>query len=469
MQFRNHGSEVVYCKPDSKSVERLDLIAAAAKIDVELLYPMSGIETDEPILRSGRIDVLLGQGQTGQVLRNLCLIVLKNSPDSWSRIVSLMKRLFSVDLEDPIETSRGSIDLFYHQENTRDALDISLAGHGLRQMLLIFAYLYSHPQSVLLIDEPDAHLEILRQKQIYILLRDIASENDSQVVLATHSEVILEEALDQNLTLLIDGKPNDLAAQSDIRNALKHFGTRHYVRARQLRHVMYVEGGSDLDILREFARKLGHQVAEIWDERINAFYVQDNFPDAEGVESQLERVEGGFGITPKKHFFALQSMVPELKGLAILDSDGRARSDSDDRGLRTTYWKRYEIENYIVAPNVLASYLQKQFGHTPLFVESGNRLLENLILARIFDGNREDFSEWKSMSVNAARLFWESKTERVKLSRFAEDYFRELAEELGHAMLLRKGNLHKLIEFVDENTLPLEVEKKLDLLRGLWT
>lgn len=57
-----------------------------------------------------------------------------------------------------------------------------------------------------MVDEPDAHLEILRQKQVYVLLRDIASENESQVIMVTHSEVILDEALDNNLTLLLDGR-----------------------------------------------------------------------------------------------------------------------------------------------------------------------------------------------------------------------------------------------------------------------
>ena len=72
---------------------------------------------------------------------------------------------------------------------------MSVAGRGLQQLLLIFAYLYSHRNAVLLIDEPDAHLEILRQRQVYVLLREIAAQNESQVVLVTHSEVVLEEAL----------------------------------------------------------------------------------------------------------------------------------------------------------------------------------------------------------------------------------------------------------------------------------
>ncbi|MGL1386238.1 AAA family ATPase, partial [Vibrio parahaemolyticus] len=36
--------------------------------------------------------------------------------------------------------------------------------------------------SVLLLDEPDAHLEILRQRQIYQVLSDAARESGSQFI-----------------------------------------------------------------------------------------------------------------------------------------------------------------------------------------------------------------------------------------------------------------------------------------------
>ena len=198
MTFRNQGEDLVYCTPDTETLEQPEAIATAAALKVELLYPMSGLDTEEPILQRGRIDVLLGQGQTAQVLRNLCLLVWQEDPRHWARITAWMERLFDIELGEPARTARGSIDLFYRQESVREPLDIALAGRGLQQMLLVFAYLYSHPGSVLLIDEPDAHLEILRQKQVYVLLRELAAENASQVILATHSEVILNEALDHN-------------------------------------------------------------------------------------------------------------------------------------------------------------------------------------------------------------------------------------------------------------------------------
>lgn len=468
MRFRNQGEDLVYCTPDDRTVKKPDLIKAAAALSVELLYPMSGLETEEPILQPGRIDVLLGQGQTAQVLRNLCLLVHKESPNDWKRIVQLMKRLFKIDLDDPQETPRGSIHLFYHQNNVKEHLDIALAGRGLQQMLLIFAYLYSHRGCVLLIDEPDAHLEILRQKQVYVLLREIASVNNSQVILVTHSEVILDEALDQNLTLLLGGKADDLAQKGDIKNALKNYGAEHYVRARQRGYVLYVEGSTDLNILWELASHLNHDVANHWDGQTNVYYVQDNFPE-QSLDSELERVEGGFGITPKDHFFKLQKMIPELKGLAILDSDGQDRQNSEEGGLQIEYWTRYEAENYFITPDILATYAKREYSEEPLWRQCVDEILDEVIVECIFDNNSHDFDTWKKSEGDASKLIWEAQTRQRKISIFAEEFFRRLANRLGHAMLLRKGELHKLIKLADAQLISPEVSEKLNLLSRLFT
>jgi len=470
MRFSNRGDEVVYCKPGDAVLANPALLAYAASLRVELLYPMSGLETEEAVLQPGRIDVLLGQGQTAQVLRNLCLMVAKNSPTDWTRVVQLMHRLFNVTLDTPQETSRGAIELHYTQPGVRDALDLASSGRGFQQMLLIFAYLYAHKRSVLLVDEPDAHLEILRQKQVYVLLRDIAAENQSQVVMVTHSEVILDEALDNNLTLLLDGQADDLAAKADIRNSLKHFGADHYIKARERGYVLYVEGGTDVDMLRALAERLNHPVASGWDECINSFYVQNNYPDKSMV-SELERVEGGFGITPRDHFNGLRNLIPTLKGLAILDNDGRDRRDSVEGALQLAYWKRYEAENYFVTPDVLRRYAIQQYSDLTLFdgfAAEIDTVLDALILAQIFDSLEADFQAWKQAPSEAARVVWEAKTQRFKLSTFAEDFFRQLAARVGGGMLLKKGELHQLVAYVDPKAIATEVSEKLDLLKKLF-
>lgn len=472
MRFRNQGDELVYCTPDESVITDMELIAYAAKLNVELLYPMSGLDTEEPILQPGRVDVLLGQGRTADVLRNLCLTVAKASSDDWKRIVGLMKRLFNVDLSVPEETTRGSIMLAYRQPGVKEALDISSAGRGMLQMLLVFAYLYSHKRSVLLVDEPDAHLEILRQKQVYVLLRDIATENGSQVVMVTHSEVILDEALDNNLTLLLEGQADDLAKKQDIRNALKHFGAEHYVKARERGYVLYVEGGTDVTMLRALADRLGHPAAAIWDERINTFYVQNNYPQQD-ADAELERVEGGFGVTPREHFSGLRNLLPGLKGLAILDNDGRNRQDRDEGALKIRYWRRYETENYFITPDLLRRYAIQQYPADDLFASQTYAVVDEAlgaVLTRdVFDGSEVDYRAWCELPSEAARLVWEAKTERRKLSEIAEAFFRELAQRLGVPMLLSKGELHRLVPLAELTAAAEdEIRGKLDLLAELF-
>lgn len=473
MRFRSRGDELVYCAPDDSVIADLDLIRHAASIRVELLYPMSGLEIEEPVLQPGRVDVLLGQGRTADVLRNLCLVVAKSSMDDWKCVAALMQRLFNIRLGQPRETTRGSITLHYQQPGVKEQLDISSAGRGMLQMLLVFAYLYSHKGSVLLVDEPDAHLEILRQKQVYVLLRDIASENGSQVVMVTHSEVILDEALDTNLTLLLEGRADDLAKKQDIRDNLKYFGAEHYVKARTRGYVFYVEGGTDVDMLRGFARKRKHPVEKNWDERINSFYVQNNHPNQD-MSAELERVEGGFGVTPREHFSGLCKLLPELQGLAILDNDGKDRQDRDEGALKTRYWQRYEPENYFITPDLLRRYAYEQYlGDGDLFNQQRKEAIDEALAETlrddVFAGSQADYETWVNSPPDAARLIWESRTERRKLSTVAEAFFRRLKQKLGGEILLTKGELHRLIPLAKLTpAAEAEIREKLDKLQKLF-
>lgn len=472
MRFTHRGDELIYCTPDAAALAHPGLLQHAASIPVNLLYPMSGLETEEKILKPGAVDVLLGQGQTAQVLRNLCLMVHEQSVADWQRVQALMQRLFGVELTDPKETTRGSIDLRYAEAGIKGTLDVSSSGRGFQQLLLIFAYLYSHKGSVLLVDEPDAHLEILRQKQVYVLLRDIAHDNGAQVVMATHSEVILDEAIDTQVTLLLDGQADDLASAHDMRSSLKLFGAAHYLKARERGYVLYVEGSTDLAILRALAEHTGHPAAALWDERINSYYVQDNHP-ATDTESTLQRVEGGFGLSPIEHFRDLRKLLPSLAGLAILDGDARPRG-SQPRGvpgLQTVHWQRYEIENYIVTPEVLRVCALAQHQGADLFDNFRPEIdatLDAVLLELVFDGSAADLDTWRRAPADAARLIWEGKTAQRKLSAVAEAFFRRLAQATGGPMLLRKADLHRLVPFVDAQLLPAEVAATLDLLAELF-
>jgi predicted ATPase len=468
MTFRHHASdELVYCQPDAESVRDSAVFAAAAKLEVSMLYPMSGISADEAVIQPKRIDYLMGRGSTAEVLRNICLQIRQNSPDDWQEVASLMQRLFHVDLGEPVENEKGAVDLGYSQPGVTGAMDLSLSGRGFQQMLLIFAHLFLHKGSVLLVDEPDAHLEILRQQQVFTLLRDIARRNRCQVVLVTHSEIVLAEALETNLTLILDGKPDNLASRAEILNALKHFGAEHYVRARETGHVLYVEGSTDVDMLRAFARKLEHPAAQLIEDgaRLNVYYLQDNYPEAERTpEAELERVEGGYGLKPEEHFHALRRMLPGLRGLVIQDNDGRNRSDGQTGELRKLVWRRYEAENYFITPELLLSEGRRALSNAELFAQQPAEVLRALLLEKVFDGSEQDLTNYERADESTRKTIWRAQTLQRKLSLFAEEYFRSLARATGTPMAYTKGGLHDLVARCDANELNGEVKEKLDAI-----
>lgn len=471
MEFTHHSSdELVYCKPAAVLATDDPAFAAAAALEISLLYPMSGITADEAVILPKRIEYLMGRGSTAEVLRNICLLLAEGAPDDWKKVTELMRRLFHVRLGTPKVNDNGGVDLAYTQDGTVGEMDLGLSGRGFQQMLLIFSHLFLHKKGVLLIDEPDAHLEILRQRQVFTLLRDIAHRNGSQVILVTHSEVVLSEALDTNLTLILDGRADDLAEKQEIRDALKHYGAEHYVRARETGHVLYVDGSTDIDMLRAFARKLGHPVADLLEEegRLNVYYLQDNFPGpARDSHEQLERVEGGFGLTAREHFRAIRSMLPSLNGLAIYDHDGRPRKETDGGGLTELQWRRYEPENYFVSPQSLERWVEKHLGQEELFAGSRKQVMNAMMADFIFNDEPQDLDAYLGADLPTRKALWRAKTQHIKLSRFAEEYFRRIAAATATPMLLRKGLLHELVAICDAEEFNGDVKAKLDALMKL--
>ena len=80
-------------------------------------------------------------------------------------------------------------------------LDLPACGRGQQQTMLLLAHMAADPESVLLLDEPNAHLEILCQRQIYQVSSETADETRSQIIAASHSEVMLNEAAGRDVLI----------------------------------------------------------------------------------------------------------------------------------------------------------------------------------------------------------------------------------------------------------------------------
>lgn len=218
-----------------------------------------------------------------------------------------------------------------------------------------------NPHSVLLLDEPDAHLEILRQRQIYQLLTDTARCQGSQIIAASHSEVILNEAASRDIVVAFLGKPHRIDDRgSQLSKSLKEIGFEQYYQAEQTGWVLYLEGATDLAILRAFADKTKHACGEVL-ERPFVHYVQNQPTKA------------------RSHFYALREAKGDLVGFVLCDRSGSAIETGE--GLSEYMWCRREIENYLCQPETLRAYAEgigKDWVPGPLFEECADgRAREN--------------------------------------------------------------------------------------------
>ena len=343
LEFDYANEESFYCRPlrlsNEKQPERMGVPGDAGGTHFAFLPPMSGLAATEPKWESGRVNVLLGEGQTAQVLRNLCFQIYEQTEpkSAWAEITECIQSLFGAALQPPkFIKERGEITMAY-RDPEGSLLDLSCSGRGLQQTLLLLAHLHANPKTVLLLDEPDAHLEVLRQRQIYQLLTEVASRQGSQVIAASHSEVVLNEAANRDVVVAFVGSPHRIDDRGhQVLKALTDIGFDQYYQAELKGWVLYLEGSTDLAILQAFAETLGHPAAR---ELTRPFvhYVTTNLPQR-----------------AREHFFGIQEAKPDLVGFALFDRIEKPLANGTP--LTETMWEKREIENYLCIESVLLTY-----------------------------------------------------------------------------------------------------------------
>ena len=354
LEFDYANEESFYCRPLRRSGDgtagRMPVPDEAGHGRIAFLPPMSGLAATETRLDEGAVNVRIGEGRTAEVLRNLCFRIREAEPSPWNTLVDHIRSLFGVELDPPrYVAERGEIAMTYREHGAR--LDLSSSGRGLQQTLLLLAYMHGNPGAVLLLDEPDAHLEILRQRQIYRLLTSVARETGSQIIAASHSEVLLNEAAGQDVVVAFVGRPHRIDDRgSQVLKALREIGFDQYYQAEQTGWVLYVEGSTDLSILMAFARRLRHSRALRALER----------PFVQYVGNQPRAVQN--------HFHGLREALPELRGAPLFDRLGSMPPKITP--VECLIWRRREIENYVCTRATLEAYAAgpaTAAGPAPLF------------------------------------------------------------------------------------------------------
>ena len=435
------NEESLYCRPlrieNGKNPKRMAIPEESAVKKIAFLPPMSGLSDREFVKQKGEIGFLIGQGQTAQVLRNMChnLYSSKDGETRWKDLSDSIKSLFGVTLLPPkLISARDEILMSYRESNGIE-LDLSCSGRGLQQTLLLLAFLHANPASVLLLDEPDAHLEILRQRQIFNLLTLVATCQGSQIIAASHSEVVLNEAAGRGKVVAFIGKPhviNDRGSQA--LKSLTDIGFDQYYQAEQKGWALYLEHNTDLDILRVLAEKLKHPVLPHLDT-----------PFLHPVATNLPQ-------RARDHFFGLKEAKSDLVGIAIFDR--LERELQTGTALQEVMWEKREIENYFCSEAVLFAYAGSN---------SDDDLFGRAERQRRIQAMKESIQEISSALEKLGRPSpWSPDIKAT--DDFLDPLFKDYSRRLGVPLTLRKNEYHKLAAFLEPQNIAIEVRNKLDAI-----
>jgi len=381
MEFSADSSEQIYVRPTKDTP--WDRTRRAGP-DVVYTSSVDGLEPEEPHFNNPAwIRTMLSRQRPGGILRNLLFAVSQHRDDAtsagapsedgntrWGRLCDSTERLFGVRLRVPTITTTGTVICEYDHPGSTKPLDLMSAGSGMHQVVLLLATLYSHnDNAVLLVDEPDAHLHVFLQEAIFSELQAVAQQRKSQLILATHSEVMFRSIAPNHLVVMTM-PPRRLATSEDrnrLATAMRVLEQVDLINARLARGVLYLEGHTDLALLTAWARVLKHPLAE-WFDRTPFWkpipWTRDVAMSAERDTNRVPPASGIRGVGAKEHFDALGIFDPTITGVWLQDGDGKGaghpRTVVRSGGLNVLWWSRYETESYLVHPGALSRFLQSQ-------------------------------------------------------------------------------------------------------------
>ena len=350
MEFHADSTEQIYVRPKATvSAEVLRNLS----LDAVFVPPMTGLSTEEPVFQPPMIEHLLGLGRPGEVLRNLLAEASRNEL-AWSELHASIRKLFGYVLLPPDATG-AYIRAEYVATDDDPALDIASAGSGFQQVLMLLTFLTTRRGAVLLLDEPDAHLHVILQDAIYHELRAAAARHGSQLIIATHSEIVINSVEPRELCVTLNEPKmvTDNEERSRLISSLRVLSNADVMQVLGVRGILYVEDYTDINILRAWAKTLNH--------RAECLLIHELMWKPVVFQAQAGRP----GIRARDHFEALQLVREDLPGLELLDGD--ARSDIPDTeitgtGLQRLRWRRYEIESYLIHPDALANFVEAVVG-----------------------------------------------------------------------------------------------------------
>lgn len=158
---------------------------------------LAGVPRSEQFRSEGVVRRGVAGGDANLYLRNVLLLIKERQ--KLDKLVARMQRMFPEFWIDVSFDARSDVVVTVRVSTTGDQgriCSLDLAGTGVLQALQIFSYITLFEPTLLLLDEPDAHLHPNNQALLARAMIAAANDFETQVICSTHSRHLVDALSD---------------------------------------------------------------------------------------------------------------------------------------------------------------------------------------------------------------------------------------------------------------------------------
>src|SRR5208282_2641871 len=188
--------------------------------------------------------------------------LLDLTPEQRQQLSDLLRKYFHAKITVPEFDEQKDQFISASYNSDEGDHDLYSAGGGFLQIVEVLAFIFRGSPGVVLLDEPDSHLNSSLQHAFVDILEGLATRRGFQVLMATHSKEIINY-VDPSRLIPVDRKApkaEALKRETGTVTVLKELGAIDNVDAYQIvkqRSVFVVEGPTDRELIPRLAAKAG--------------------------------------------------------------------------------------------------------------------------------------------------------------------------------------------------------------------
>ncbi|KZE75752.1 hypothetical protein AV654_25090 [Paenibacillus elgii] len=350
---------------------------------ITLIPSFFNVVINEERKSPGRYNSLLKTGNYNQLFRNI-LYDLKNdqesfenegpqlSPklDKFSELQHIIEDVFGIKDLDVKFTPQDDeyITATYQVGSTEDdkqeRLDISTLGMGTLQFIQVVTQVLSGTPSIIMLDEPDAHLHTKLQVRIIELLKEFAQKYNVKFIVATHSKDIINNVNPrQVLTFTEDNSLSEIDDLHGFIGTIRNLGatTEELIGLNIGKRVVLVEGADDSLYIKRLYEKF---TPDYRDNNYNLI----NFIPLGGRDSVISN--------NLDKFLGNIEDLSDFRKIAIFDKDYRLEEQQNldaeklrKKGFVVIEWSYKELENYFLVPATIANLINSKYPQNQLITK----------------------------------------------------------------------------------------------------